>query len=88
MLESRIHVKYPKLGNPVLIWTWQHNGEVKLSEGMKTRDIYTYIYCHALGDRRRGTGLTIGFITHNRTLKYNTTESLRTPSVFYMALGL
>jgi hypothetical protein len=28
--------------------------------------------------------LTIGFITHNRTLKYNTTESLRTPSVFQL----
>jgi hypothetical protein len=28
--------------------------------------------CHALGDRRRGIGLTIGFIAYNRTLKYNT----------------
>jgi hypothetical protein len=44
MLEGRNHVKYPKLGNPVLIWTWQHNGEVKLSEGMKTRDIYCDMY--------------------------------------------
>jgi hypothetical protein len=41
-----------------------------------------------LSDRRRGIGLTIGFIAHNRTLKYNTTESLRTPSVFQLTTKL
>jgi hypothetical protein len=41
-------------------------------------------YCNVFSDRRRGIGLTIGFITYNRTLKHNTTESLRTPSVFQL----
>jgi hypothetical protein len=44
MPESRNHVKYPKLGNPVLIETWQHNGELKLLEAMETHDIYVIIY--------------------------------------------
>jgi hypothetical protein len=49
--------------------------------------IMSYIlYCHALGDRRRGIGLTIGFIAHNRTLKHDTTESLWTPSVFQLTI--
>jgi hypothetical protein len=55
-----------------------YNIELKMTRWLWIQKI---IYCHALSDRRRVIGLTIGFITHNRTLKYNTTESLRTPSV-------
>jgi hypothetical protein len=37
MLDSRNHVKHPKLGNLVLIYTWRHNGELKLLEAMETQ---------------------------------------------------
>jgi hypothetical protein len=44
MLESRNHVNYPKLGNPVLILTCQHNGEVKLLEAMETHDMHVIMH--------------------------------------------
>jgi hypothetical protein len=40
MLENSNHTKYSKLGNPVLIKTWQHNGELKLLEATETHDIH------------------------------------------------
>jgi hypothetical protein len=44
MLESRNHVKHPKLGNPVLIYMWQQSGELKLLEAMETRDKRVVMY--------------------------------------------
>jgi hypothetical protein len=44
MLESRNHVKYPKLGNPLLIQTWRHNGELKLLEAVESHDIQVIMY--------------------------------------------
>jgi hypothetical protein len=44
MLKSRNYVKYPKLGNPALIWTWQHNEELKLLEAMETHNIRIIMY--------------------------------------------
>jgi hypothetical protein len=44
MVESRNYVKYPKLGNPLLIETWKNNGKFKLLEAMKTQDIYVIMY--------------------------------------------
>jgi hypothetical protein len=38
MLEIHNRVKYPKLGNPLLIWTWQ------LLEAMETHDIHVILY--------------------------------------------
>jgi hypothetical protein len=46
MLENRNHDKYPKVVNPVLIQTWQHNGELKLLVAMETHDIHVRMYIY------------------------------------------
>jgi hypothetical protein len=44
MSESRNLVEYSKLGNPLPILTWQHNGQLELSEAVETQEVHALMY--------------------------------------------